>query len=582
MKKSSSRRGSALILAVVMVVLVAGLGGAFLAVTVWRTKDQNRRTESAEAQQICDSGLELARGALLQWRNLEQTPAYDIRPPGVAIDPQNYSWNKIFLYCAQQETLNPGMGTTADPDVIKKDALARFKNVGSPTQWAYGPDNTNGGYNYDTTNTPMSITSAGTGTTIGQGIKDLFCINRRYGKGVLHIAMKNDTGDIHGDGVDNGFPASGNPWKLDPPQYNSLTSPPTQVYAGDPVTVAPVTMSFPSGTYTGSGQADPLIDGNGQAILIITATLPDGTQHQIEVLLGFPFQPGGPVNAIQDNGNINMTGAFTVTGTLGNVHANGNISGNGGGQANVSGMVGASGTNTLTMNNPPPGGIKAGVDTVPINPVDVSQFISPTGKYANTPLQANMTVFHKDGTVTNVAGTPLATPAGFSYSPASGTTLATWSMGPNTTTTAGAYYFDGNFSATGNGNGGVHEMTIIASGSVDIGGNAQFKAYSGGNDQLIIAGADIFMHGTGTTGGAQYTGTAFANEQVKIVGNFTLNGSITGANATDTPGSLVTSQSSVSPDLTLNGTPTVTYDGMGSLIQQSVDHLDLKGLRRTR
>jgi hypothetical protein len=590
-------------LAVVIVILVAGLAGAYLSVTVWRSKHQTSATASEEAQQICDAGLEMARAALVQWRNqdinvrplpTDPIPWPSLNQPPQARDPQYYAWNKVFYWSSYVDSQSAGMGIGAsgapDPVKVRDDAMARLKKGGVSGTWAYGADDS---YNYASTNTPQTLTSninpslLSSAGNVDQCIKDLFGVNRRYGKGCFHLALKNNTGEIHGNGVDQGVPSDGNPWRWDPAanRTNPPPAPPTPIYAGDPITVAPITMSFPSaawvcgaaGAYTGCGQFDPFIDGDGQAILYVTATLPDGTVHQVEVLLSYPFQPGGPVNAIQDAGNISMNGAFTVLGTLGNVHANGNISGNGGGQAQVSGVVGASGSNSLTMNNAPPGGILANTAPVPINPVSVPSFKNDP-KYSS--LQSQMIVFNNNGTITN--NTSLTTPTNFTFTPSGPGGLGTWSMsGGGSTPPSGVYYFAGNFSAQGQGNSGPYTMAIIAEGSVDIGGNAKFAAPAG-IDQLIVAGQDIFLHGTGNVSGAQFTGNAFANEQVKIQGNFTLNGSITGANATDTPGSIVSSQSSLSPDLTLGGTPNIVYDGMGSIIQQNVDHLDLKGLRRLR
>jgi len=139
------------------------------------------------------------------------------------------------------------------------------------------------------------------------------------------------------------------------------------------------------------------------------------------------------------------------------------------------------------------------------------------------------------------------------------------------------------------------KMTIIATGSVELGGNSKFEAaryqvagsnppvYEESNGQLVVAGADIKLAGNGVVGDTQYKGSFWANEQVKIQGTFDMNGSITGANATDTPGSAVSSQSQLSdPDLTIGGTPTIIYNGGGSIITNNVDHLNVHGIHRTR
>ncbi len=57
-------RGSALIVALVVVIIAVGIGGAFLADTVFRTKMQNYAVESDVAQMIVDAALEKVRRAL--------------------------------------------------------------------------------------------------------------------------------------------------------------------------------------------------------------------------------------------------------------------------------------------------------------------------------------------------------------------------------------------------------------------------------------------------------------------------------------------------------------------------------------
>jgi hypothetical protein len=556
MKKSNRRRGSALILAIVIALICAGLTGAFMAMTARTSKTQFFQNESDEAQQICDAGLEMARGALLKWRNQDN----DIRPPAAAIDPKNYAWNKVFLYCSTFDTTSPGMGASADPDVIKADALARFKNLNQAVAWSTISDGT---YNWDKSNIAGSIGDIGTGTTIGTGVADLFCRNRRYGKGAFHIAIKNNVGDIHGDGVDNGPPFSGNSWRFDPAIAG--------LYAGDPI----------GGAYN-SGSYDPMIDGDGQCILVVTATLPDGTQHQIEALVAYPFPGSSNGGAINANGDITMNGSFSVQGTLGSVNANGNISGNGSANALVSVSVNATGSNGLTMSNRPPAGINSGTTPIPINPVDVTAFLSDP-KYK--PLQDNMYVFHSDGTVTKNGAT--VSMSDFSLSKGS------WSLSGKATPPNAVYYFEGDFKMTGQGNATAYSMTIIATGSVELGGNAKFQPSNyldpvtgmptgASTGQLVVAGQDLSLHGTGQGGGVQYEGSNFANEQVEIRGNFTMNGSITAADATDTAGSAVSSSNNVGPDLTIGGNPTIIDNGTSSIIQMTADHLDLKGLRRVR
>jgi hypothetical protein len=566
MKKNSKRRGSALLIAVVVVILIAGLSGAFLTLTVRNSDLHFKQNQGDDAQQICDAGIEMARAALLKWRNADK----DTLPPGPALDPACYAWNKIFLHCQNVDGPGPtfsGMGTTANPDIIKADAVARFKSK----VWAITADNT---YNYNSTNTAGSIGDCGlpTVTTIGTGITDLFGVNRRYGKGAFHMVLKNNTGDIHGDGIDNGFPPSGNPWRMDPAHSETAQDGTTTVvYVGDAV----------GGTWN-SGSFDPLIDGDGQAILVVTATLPDGTMRQVELMIGYPFTQGGTPDAIRTAGDLRMQGAFRVQGTLGSVFANGNITGNGGANASVSGDVSAAGdASGLTMQNQPAGGIQSGVAPQNIQPVDIPSFLTDSN-YSK--LRENMYVLNADGTYTKThSSMPDITGIKFQG--------GKWVQFGSTPPREAAYYINGDFSMQGNAPD--MKFTIIATGSVELGGNAKFEAarewdwttnsYGASTGQLVVAGADIKLTGNGVTGDFQYKGSMWANEQVMIQGTFDLNGSITGANIADTPGSSVSSSNQLSdPDLTVGGTPTITYNGSGSLIKNNADHIDIKAINRLR
>jgi hypothetical protein len=340
-----------------------------------------------------------------------------------------------------------------------------------------------------------------------------------------------------------------------------------------------------------------IIDGNGIAILIVTATLPDGTCHQIEATIGYPFPGGSKGAAIQANGDITMNGAFNVQGSLGSVQANGNISGNGGATATVEISVDASGSATgLTMKNNPAKGINSGAAPLNIQPVDVGAFAYDP-KYAD--LQNRMWILNKDGTVAwkGGAGGGVVNPlsAGFTFKNGAWTMSGSSKIAPENA----VYFIDGDFAMSGQGNSAPYTMTIIATGSVEMGGNAKFQpATKDGLDpipdpyggpiptntfgSLIVAGQDLSLRGTGSGGGIQYQGSTFANEQVEIKGNFTMNGSITAADATDTPGSKVSSSSSLAPDLTLVGNPTIIDNGTATIINSSPDHVNLLNLIRVK
>src|SRR6185436_10297972 len=345
-------------------------------------------------------------------------------------------------------------------------------------------------------------------------IKELFCINRRYGKGAFHLAFRNNTGDKHGDGIDHQDPPSGNAWGNDG-QVSTTTF--------DAISKTWVTtVSWTGDTANGAGTYDPMIDGDGQAILVVTATLPDGTCHQVEALLSYPFKGNKIGGAINDNGVISMQGAFNILGTQGSVFANGNITGNGSAQANISGSVTAAGdASGLKMSNKPGGGINSKADPLPINPINIPDYLSDP-KYKD--FQDKMIVLHKDGTITNLNGTPA--------SPKPPMTLksGTWTVGKGTMPVNKVFYVEGDFKLAGQGNDPPYQMTIIATGSVDLGGNSQYKSATDltgkSLNTLAIAGADIKLSCNGYAGGVQFTGNMWANEQIKIQGTFDLEGSI--------------------------------------------------------
>src|SRR5215467_4854288 len=77
MVRERSRRGSALILAVVVTIITLGIGGAFLSLTLSQGKSQFQIHQVEDAQQICDAGLETARWALTYFRRHAGTWSWD-------------------------------------------------------------------------------------------------------------------------------------------------------------------------------------------------------------------------------------------------------------------------------------------------------------------------------------------------------------------------------------------------------------------------------------------------------------------------------------------------------------------------
>jgi hypothetical protein len=97
---SRHRRGSALLLAIILALLLFGVGGAFLSLTLGQNKSQSGLMRADEALLICDGALEKVRRALFVYRH-----------------NQIWDWRSINKYCSQI--------TLTSPQAIKADFLAR-------------------------------------------------------------------------------------------------------------------------------------------------------------------------------------------------------------------------------------------------------------------------------------------------------------------------------------------------------------------------------------------------------------------------------------------------------------------------
>jgi hypothetical protein len=316
--------------------------------------------------------------------------------------------------------------------------------------------------------------------------------------------------------------------------------------------------------------------------MIVTATLPDGTQRQIEALVEYPTTLWASPAAFLTGGTLSMKGSFSVLGAKGLVHSNEDIVGNGGANAIVAVSVNAAGsTSGFSMVNPPPGGLKDGssnpqVTTVPIPQVDPEE-------YRHDPaLVARMIVLTPFGTMTDGFGSslPQAPDLPFTYS------SGTWSISGSNSVRPAIYYVEGNFSMTGQGSSSPYNMSIIATSSVKLAGNSKFHAftdpYTGiSNNTLIMAGGDITLTGTGQASDplAQYKGSVFAREQILIKGNYRMEGAAVGENRFD-QSSLVSTSSSVED--VLQGNATIVYNGEGTFVRNPQSAVNIVNVRRLK
>ena len=107
MKKSN--RGSALMISLVIVILTAGIGGAFLAQSLMHSNEQKWSIEADEAYSMCDAGMERARHAL-----------------GIYRGEKLWNWTDIATYCGT-------VGRPANSAEMRADAMRLFQSAAFST-----------------------------------------------------------------------------------------------------------------------------------------------------------------------------------------------------------------------------------------------------------------------------------------------------------------------------------------------------------------------------------------------------------------------------------------------------------------
>jgi hypothetical protein len=535
MSKTTRRgsRGSALLTSTIIVVLVVGLGGAFLSLTLHRSRAQHSAILADEAMTVCEAGLEMARRALVEWRNRDAS-----------------AWNELLQYCRDLEQRLSGTASTSFGPATSGTLtpLTNWKLTSLPyikQQYfaALAKDSRFRTYSPDASNN----------TVVPTDYRDLLGRNIPFNKGAYHIVVV-DNDDLHGNGIDDD--GDGDPWNPDTPAEQAALN------------------------------RDPAIDGDRSVFLIITATLRDGTQRQLMSLVEYPLANPVPPGAVLSNGTINLQGAFQILGQKGMVHANENVTGSGSAQAMVTQSINASGTASITMTNPPPGGINSNQPTLPIDRVDLSYYLSPG--YEN---RSAIVILGRDGGFYKIDAAGRRVPATdatypFSRSVDSQTGRSTWTISGRGSVPPRIYFVEGDFKMTGQGNSSPYEMTLIVDGHVHLGGNSKFvpwrKPDGTSSNTLVIANGDVQLRGTGTSGTVQYEGVLLANEQVEARGNYTLKGALIAVNFTDTPGSLVSTGSTVEPDLTVGGSVTIRYDGWSTILPPPPRSLVVRHVRRVQ
>jgi type II secretory pathway pseudopilin PulG len=297
MKKKLAARGSALLIAIIVVVMMLGIGGAFMAETVWRSKAQNSAILADETLMMCDAAGERVRRALFIYRYNTEPLDLNLNPPP---DPsRGWSWNDILTYC-QEQALTAPLATdgtlqsaSTDPRAILTDHLSKMTSsrfMDYATKWRGGATGINNPANDDPVPAVRTRWDALDATTLGVWIGH----TTPYLKGAFHIHVA----DNHDD-----------------------------------------------------GDGDPLKDADKKVIVTITATLPDGTRRQVESLVQYNFNPTefNAVAAVTANSDIVVQGSSIIDGN--NHDLQGKLTGAG----NVFGIVNdnppTNNQGTITMGN---------------------------------------------------------------------------------------------------------------------------------------------------------------------------------------------------------------------------------------
>lgn len=450
-----SEQGSALIVALVVVLIVVGISGAFLVDTAFRSKHASAARESDEAQMICEAALEKTRRALYVYKT-----------------DDTYPWDRILADHA---------GLSTDFVDHWADYVARrddedFASYGATYYQA-------GASTQDDAPLPEDP-----GHFLG--------VSKPFSQGAFYVVIRdNDDGD-----------------------------------------------------------GDEFTDSDYQILVYVTASLPDGTQRQIEALVYWENPKYTPGSGILVDGNVRFSGTTDVRGELGRVHANGTIDLNGGPTFSVS--ANATGEIDEGSSPIPPEGFNEFVSPVEIPFVDPEDYRD----------QATY-ILRADGTVEVVATGQVVRSGNFDGWRFEG---GSWSFTSSRVAPAGCYYVEGNAKLTGSGNTPYQTMTVIATGSIETGGNVKFAPYL--ENTLFLAAGDISMAGTS---GSVFEGVVAANEQVRTQGTFDLQGSMIAKNASNNHRLL--------NSIDFGGDISVTYDGgMPTIIENPIRAVPIRAMKRLK
>lgn len=555
----SSERGSAVVLAMVIVIIVVGVSGAFLAESLIRSKVQYSANQADEAQMICDAVLEKTRRALWLYRATEKGA------PG-GNTAFTWAWNDILQYCQNLPALsNPTATCWVNTTEVNPTYVWRSYQSAVSQQFFISYLAALGGTSLDQTTmtgsintTPGSPTTpspSGDGNYSGSFSSDAVFIgwSRPFGRGAYFVVIRDNEDE--------------------------------------------------------AGTNDPLVDTDNTIVVHITATLPEGTQRSIEALVEYPeayFDPQAGLlsDGDVDMGNGNVTSPSTVTSGGGKVHTNGDLLVGATGNAtsvNAVGEVtgpggGAPPSSAGTVNDATTGTPPA---VLPIPDVVASSFLT-------NPLYNNGTTvpmyWIEKGSGNSIAIYTVTSSGAKGSAVTSSTITGAWSFqngggsNPDTAklTTAAAsvqavwYSPTMNFDLNPPGNSSISVTgTFITAESVTMGGNSSVSPFVKQMDTsvdppvvkaatTVVAQKDLTISGTSSS--LVQEGIFLAGEQASLNGTVSVQGSVIAKdNANSNGGGNVAN--SYGAAVVGNGS-TVSYTKVKSLIPLGEDAVKVKNVRR--
>ncbi len=270
---------------------------------------------------------------------------------------------------------------------------------------------------------------------------------------------------------------------------------------------------------------DPNTDINGRFRVLSTGFGRNGSVAALELIVGSNAAP-----AILVEGNLRINGNPKIQGQNGAAQANGQLELNGNPKAEQA--FNAGGAATISggpKTGPPPdydddpADINSGEEAVEAPDLE-PQDLRPSAD----------SILGSDGLIRDQSGAVIGNATGgpwkrWSWDPGG----QRWVAGNNIP--QGTYYAEGNIDVSGNpGISSPLPLTLIAEGWIDISGNPDIipSLTQGSVSYTLVAGTDLSISGSPNF---PSPGLYFAGDQLKILGNPTMNGRVIAADSDDQP-----------------------------------------------